>query len=198
MSSILLLRIASLHKFCFVLECFHIRSCCSIFNDQPRPHPFRCDSLYIIPQSFPFVNTFFKSFFTFFKVFFGTLRAILLPFRTAYILYHFTPTLSIPFLKVFSLFLIFFQICYWYPSLLATCDIITCIFVLVKYIFCVFCPFYAFLAFCPKYIRQNGRLFCKKVQHVANMCQKPRKTFCFLPIIYAYAGGLFFAPMFQM
>ena len=91
MSSILLLRIASLHKFCFVLECFHIRSCCSIFNDQPQPHPFRCDSLYIIPQSFPFVNTFFKSFFTFFKVFFGTLRAISLPSRTAYILYHFTP-----------------------------------------------------------------------------------------------------------
>ena len=71
MSSIFFSRIASLHKFCFVLfECFHIRSCCSIFNDQPQPHSVWRDSLYIIPHSFPFVNTFFKSFFAFFKVFF--------------------------------------------------------------------------------------------------------------------------------
>jgi len=55
-------------------ECFHIRSCCSIFNDQPRLHSFRRDSLYIIPQTFPFVNTFFKSFLTFFKVFFKQSR----------------------------------------------------------------------------------------------------------------------------
>jgi len=56
-------------------ECFHIRSCCSIFNDQPRLHSFRRDSLYIIPQTFPFVNTFFKSFLTFFKVFFKQSRS---------------------------------------------------------------------------------------------------------------------------
>ena len=102
MSSILLLRIASLHKFCFVLECFHIRSCCSIFNDQPRLHPVRRDSLYIIPQSLPFVNTFFKSFFTFFKVFFVSFAVVSLPPSwTAYILYHFSSLLSIPFLKLF-------------------------------------------------------------------------------------------------
>ena len=76
MSSILLLRIASLHKFCFVLECFHIRSCCSIFNDQPQLRSVRCDSLYIIPQNFLFVNTFFKSFFDFFQSFFADRSAV--------------------------------------------------------------------------------------------------------------------------
>ena len=85
-------------------ECFHIRSCCSIFNDQPRLHSFRRDSLYIIPQTFPFVNTFFKSFLTFFKVFSSSLGFAVSRFSATFILYHKASVLSIPFSKVFYLF----------------------------------------------------------------------------------------------
>ena len=107
MSSIFFSRIASLHKFCFVLfECFHIRSCCSIFNDQPQLHPVWRDSLYIIPHSFPFVNTFFKSFFAFFKVFFiRFMRSYLAAFLGSFIIIP----LSSRFVKCF----------FWFFSLLA-------------------------------------------------------------------------------
>ena len=90
-------------NFCFVLfKCFHICSCCSIFNDQPRLHPVRRDSLYIIPHSFPFVKYFFKSFLSFFKVFFKPLRYLSSPPSwTAYILYHFAPFLSSTFFDFF-------------------------------------------------------------------------------------------------
>ena len=103
MSSIFFSRIASLHKFCFVLfECFHIRSCCSIFNDQPQPHPVRRDSLYIIPHSFPFVNTFFKSFFAFFKVFFKRfMRSYLAAFLGSFIIIPLSSLFVNPFSETF-------------------------------------------------------------------------------------------------
>ena len=96
---------------------------------------------------------------------------------------HFVNT----FFETFFTFLIFFQICYWYPSLLATCDIITRISALVKYIFGVFYPFYAFLAFCPKYIRQKGRLFCRKSKKPSTFAQKHENRPRFFLIIYTRA-----------
>ena len=103
------------------------------------------------------------------------------------ILYHIISHLSIPFLKVFSLFLIFFRDCDQYPSPWATCDIITRYFTLVKYIFYVFYPFYTFLAFCPKYVRQKGRLFCRKSKKPSATVIKERKRRVFYLIIYTRA-----------
>ena len=87
------------------------------------------------------------------------------------------------FFTFFDIFLRFFDV--GAPEW-ATCDIITCIFALVKYIFCVFYPFYAFLAFCPKYVRQKGRLFCRKSKKPSTFAQKTRKQTAFLPY-YIYA-----------
>ena len=115
----------------------------------------------IIPQSFPLVNTFFKSFFTFFDIF-SRLLDVMAP--------------------------------EW-----ATFDIIARYFALVKYNFCVFYPFYTFLAFCPKYIRQNGRLFCRKSKKPSATVIKARKRAGFLPYyIYACARRikLFITPRF--
>ena len=117
-----------------------------------------------------------------------TVRRLLF-FAATLILYHIKSPLSIPFLKVFSLFLIFFRGCDKYPSPWATCDIIARYFALVKYIFCGFYPFYTFLAFCPKYVRQNGRLFCRKSKKPSTTVIKVRKRWVFYLIIYTLARG---------
>ncbi len=80
---------------------FHLSSCCSIFNDLRRS---LSSDLVIILHHFAFVNTFSK---VFSKLFLPRVSpsAVSLPrFCAALLVYHFLPSLSIGFLKVFSFF----------------------------------------------------------------------------------------------
>ena len=103
---------------------------------------------------------------------------------------HSNPLVNTFFKSFFTFFDIFLRLLDVIPPEWATCAIIPRYFALVKYNFCVFYPFYTFLAFCPKYIRQNGRLFCRKSKKTSATVIKARKRAGFLPYyIYACAGG---------
>ena len=62
--------------------------------------PFLCDSLFIIPLSFPFVKRFFKSFLSFFEVLSEALTSVL---DATYILYHILSRLSSGFRKILEI-----------------------------------------------------------------------------------------------
>ena len=83
--------LSELSRYSIALTCFILISYCSIFKDHLR-HLF-CDSLIIVSQRKPFVNTFFKTFLEI-SAFFCETR-----FRgTAFIFYHAFAFLSSPFL----------------------------------------------------------------------------------------------------
>ena len=102
---------------------------------------------------------------------------------------HSNPLVNTFFKSFFTFFDIFLRLLDVIAPEWATCAIIPRYFALVKYNFYVFYPFYAFLAFCPKYIRQNERLFCRKSKKLSATVIKARKRAGFLPYyIYACAG----------
>ena len=91
------------------LQCFVLLSCCSIFNDRAA---LLADSLTIIPQRFPFVNTFFQISWNFFQGSSHGHAPVSLPpsFVRACLLYYFFFPLSRGFRKFLEIFFkLFFQ-----------------------------------------------------------------------------------------
>ena len=103
MSSIFFSRIASLHKFCFVLNVFTFALAVqfSMINLRFR---FFVRQLIYYTTILSVCQYLFQKFFAFFQSFFIPFRILGCRFSATYILYHKAFRLSIPFSKVFYIF----------------------------------------------------------------------------------------------